>query len=553
MKATVATLDEFPIGTMKLVRVEGHKVCLVRTTHGVFALDSGCPHEGYGLTQGTLKDGLLTCQWHNWKFDVTNGECVQGEEHVRSHTVTVSDGVVVVEIADLDPEVERRRIFESLRRGVENNYGGQIARDTIRLLDLATSPVDIVTLGIVHGVARTESGWGHDIALATDCLALATLYEGRDRAHPIVQALGGIAENAKNMPLVELPTIATEGRSRAEQRAAFLEMIEAEETVSAQTIVLTAIASGTSRNELLGWFVEAAAAHHLSYGHGAIYVQKAFEFLDQTDWAHADLVLGHLVPTITTSTREDLLPYMRAFMSALANSGLSENAPVRNGLATHEADSYRSNLTGFVLNNNDSVVVFTEAVKAVNAGVGLSVVLDAAVDATALRMLRYDTATEFDHLADFGWLDLTHGITYAHAIRWCVDQTERETEPDHTNVAASQLTRLALFALFLAHYTGRHEHSSQSTANRKAPNLEVVDVSSGPDALLREAISVGGGFLFNAHVIKTMYAATREHDRRPDSPVLQAATRFMRAPKLQHRLLRETALAIAKSNQHELV
>ena len=40
------------------------------------------------------------------------------------------------------------------------------------------------------------------------------------------------------------------------------------------------------------------------------------------------------------------------------------------------------------------------------------------VDAVSERMLRYDTVGELDFHDDFGWLDITHGITYANATRW---------------------------------------------------------------------------------------------------------------------------------------
>ncbi len=58
---------------MRMVRADGRRLCLVRTSDGVFALDHACPHEGYGLTQGTLDGNLLTCAWHNWKFRVDDG------------------------------------------------------------------------------------------------------------------------------------------------------------------------------------------------------------------------------------------------------------------------------------------------------------------------------------------------------------------------------------------------------------------------------------------------------------------------------------------------
>ena len=106
----VANLADLAEGTMKMVKVDGHRVCLVRTSSGVHAIDHACPHEGYGLTQGDLNGELLTCAWHNWKFRVTDGACVQGEEGVTVHDVDVDTvGDVRVTINRPDPEVVRQR------------------------------------------------------------------------------------------------------------------------------------------------------------------------------------------------------------------------------------------------------------------------------------------------------------------------------------------------------------------------------------------------------------------------------------------------------------
>ena len=74
----VARLDDLAIGSMKMVRAGDHRLCLVRTSEGVFALAHACPHEGYGMTQGSLDGNLITCAWHNWKFRVDDGECIIG-------------------------------------------------------------------------------------------------------------------------------------------------------------------------------------------------------------------------------------------------------------------------------------------------------------------------------------------------------------------------------------------------------------------------------------------------------------------------------------------
>ena len=61
-RAVVAQQSEMAIGSMKLVKVGGHRVVLVRTSTGFHALDNACPHEGYGLVTGGLDGEMLTCE-----------------------------------------------------------------------------------------------------------------------------------------------------------------------------------------------------------------------------------------------------------------------------------------------------------------------------------------------------------------------------------------------------------------------------------------------------------------------------------------------------------
>jgi nitrite reductase/ring-hydroxylating ferredoxin subunit len=32
-----------------------------------------CPHMGFPLDRGTVKDGILTCHWHEARFDLASG------------------------------------------------------------------------------------------------------------------------------------------------------------------------------------------------------------------------------------------------------------------------------------------------------------------------------------------------------------------------------------------------------------------------------------------------------------------------------------------------
>lgn len=53
--------------------VKKHPIVLFLYNSKVYALDNRCSHMGFPLSQGTLKDGILTCHWHHARFDLHNG------------------------------------------------------------------------------------------------------------------------------------------------------------------------------------------------------------------------------------------------------------------------------------------------------------------------------------------------------------------------------------------------------------------------------------------------------------------------------------------------
>jgi len=50
-------------------------LAVARVGDDVYALDNVCPHAGGPLGDGVLEGCELTCPWHGWTFDVTNGSC----------------------------------------------------------------------------------------------------------------------------------------------------------------------------------------------------------------------------------------------------------------------------------------------------------------------------------------------------------------------------------------------------------------------------------------------------------------------------------------------
>ncbi|HEC09578.1 MAG TPA: hypothetical protein ENI86_08425 [Acidimicrobiales bacterium] len=52
--------------------------CYILVNHGgrVAAFRNECVHQGRSLDGGMLEDGVLTCPWHGFTFDVGSGECL---------------------------------------------------------------------------------------------------------------------------------------------------------------------------------------------------------------------------------------------------------------------------------------------------------------------------------------------------------------------------------------------------------------------------------------------------------------------------------------------
>ena len=66
--------NELPEGSMKVVSVEGLPILLVKMHDQIFAVSNRCPHMGCLLSGGTIKEYIITCPCHDWRFDLRTGE-----------------------------------------------------------------------------------------------------------------------------------------------------------------------------------------------------------------------------------------------------------------------------------------------------------------------------------------------------------------------------------------------------------------------------------------------------------------------------------------------
>jgi nitrite reductase/ring-hydroxylating ferredoxin subunit len=78
----------------------GEQVVALFNVDGTFyALDGICPHAGGPLGEGTLRGAIITCPWHGWQFDVTNGRnCLNAKICHTGFPTRVEGDDVLVEV-----------------------------------------------------------------------------------------------------------------------------------------------------------------------------------------------------------------------------------------------------------------------------------------------------------------------------------------------------------------------------------------------------------------------------------------------------------------------
>jgi nitrite reductase/ring-hydroxylating ferredoxin subunit len=99
----MAALSEVLLGESKAVSMgDGRSIALFNMQGQIYATDNQCPHMGYPLTRGSVRHGVLTCDWHGRSFDLEGGGCFQFEcDDLQTFPVEVRDGEVWVQVEDI--------------------------------------------------------------------------------------------------------------------------------------------------------------------------------------------------------------------------------------------------------------------------------------------------------------------------------------------------------------------------------------------------------------------------------------------------------------------
>ena len=499
----------------KVIRRAGKQILLIAVGDGIFALANRCPHEGYPLSEGTLGPGcVLTCNWHNWKFDLARGTVLYGRDPVRTYSTAVRGGEIFVDLTDPPAELQRQSAFSGLEVALAENDRLRMARETARLTRAGFAAEEAIAHAFQVRSARLEDGMTHAHAAAADWLSLAEQADTpQKRFAAQLEPLGHIAwdtEGSTEFPYAD--------RILPWQADAFLAAVEAEDEPSAIAHVRGALAGGKSYEDLRPVFARAALSHYADFGHCAIYVLKAGQLIEHLGDAVRESVLLSLTRMLIRATREERLPEFRGYKRALAEWDDGGRTAPR-----------AENLTGRPVAD-----VLRETIAC--SGRKQRELYDALVDAAAFNLLHFDTEFEYataNGMADnVSWLDFTHALTFANASRRLCEE-----QPDLWPRAALQM------ALFLGRnrkYVGRRDPMDAWHVRDHVGFLR-----SEKDALFDHGIVEP---IIACHRLKVLFALEDELRASPDASwtdaMCAAVNRYLHTPMKRHHGLRTAAQAL---------
>ena len=74
----VAKVGEIPVGEGRTYEAGGRLVALFFDGTKYMAIDDLCPHMGASLGSGPMRDGVVVCPWHAWRFQLCDGAWCDG-------------------------------------------------------------------------------------------------------------------------------------------------------------------------------------------------------------------------------------------------------------------------------------------------------------------------------------------------------------------------------------------------------------------------------------------------------------------------------------------
>ena len=434
--------------------VKKHPIALFSYNSKVYALDNRCPHMGFPLSQGTLKDGILTCHWHHARFDLHNGGTFdQWAGDVKSYPVQIRNNSEIwigVPGPFEDASSTRTAAGTSITStnseimldiGLKRNISLIIAKAVVGLSLPASNQNfykssindnNIDTDGLIHsfrkglefGTKYKQSGWGVGLTIHTCMMNIATLCLNKnDKVHALYHGLSAVAQDCASMPpRFTVDPLPKPWPDLSALKRWFRQFVESRNATAAERCLVTAIHAGADAAQLADILFAAGTDHRfIGGGHTLDFTNKALEALDLVGWNDKELVTSVLSSLVSGYADAERMEESSSWRHPIDLVTILENAfkdlpgILEEGKAMKEEEKtdlieHRNKVIATLLGDNPQLIV-SVLLDAFRLGMSGEEIAGTVAYSAALRIAQFNLRNEFTD-----WDAALHTFTFANAV-----------------------------------------------------------------------------------------------------------------------------------------
>ena len=427
-----------------LTELQDRKVMVVKGTQcpiavfvdgeTVAAVDNRCPHMGFPLNRGSVRDGILTCHWHHARFDLCNG-CAFDlfADDVPSFETQIRDGNVWVRNAPrqpLDLAAHRAR----LQRGLEHNLPLTQAKSLLGLLSQNAALETFVEAVAKYGAAHRMT-WGPGLTWLTAAGNLWPHLDDETKTLAAAQSVRQVAADCAGQPMRhQLPPVEGPLQDKSTFARWLAHWVQVRHRDGVERTLLEAIRSGLQSSELAALLAGAATERPFADGgHLLDFSNKACELLDIIGWQKADSILPLLASQLATSRGAEentAWRYPHDLVALLQQSQTSLEDALTQGKKKNDYTQSDLLQLSKTLLGDDPEEIIRVSLNALQNGATPAQLAQAVARAAAWRNAHFASSNE---LGD--WFTSMHTMTYANATWRLMERLGENATAAHVRAA----------------------------------------------------------------------------------------------------------------------
>ena len=481
-RVTVGSLEELRRVGCLTGKAGTQPICVFWSEGAAFALDDRCPHMGFPLHRGTVESGLVTCHWHNARFDLSSGGTLDPwADDVRAYPVEVADGRVTV---ILEAALDRTGyLMHRLDEGLEQGITLVIAKAVLGLLDTDVASSDIVRAGVDFGTRYRQAGWGAGLTVLTAMTNVLGYLDPADEALALVQGLAFVSRDTRGRP-PRFALLPLGGPLPAERLGGwYRRFIETRAADAAERTLASAVA--TLDATAVADIMFSAVTDHvfIDGGHTIDFTNKAFEVVEHLGWETARDILPTLVTQTASASRSEergswRFPHDLTAMITTATTELPQRLAAAADNDSFDHHQGVTKLAWSILSEDPAEVVATID-DAISTGANPEELGRAVAYAAALRITRFHTQNDHGD-----WDEVHHAFT---APTLCTKRSAARRPPSccapfTTGLYASTSTASLTFPPLVSQVSPQPARPPTSTTSRTAGTRKDESMKPAPSS-----------------------------------------------------------------------